>query len=797
MAELVDGEEVSGPVDLGPLLGARRGFKSREKEPWSSGMGGAEMDVERRDVKGKARAADESSLTDMKRAFCQPLPSSLLLILGLETKRHTSSFETANSSKHTLVPANEGGGPKLEREEEAVMPPKMRKRWIHRQFQGLKESTSPDSYFLPGHQDSSSSGKASTLSPGPKDSTMSPSEMGSPAVAVTGLQQEQTLPHKLVREDSSTMMPPPPLPSNKLHRKLGSSDISHPGPSVPLASPSLSFANLSIHSPASTFPAPPILSIHEPSSSTSPLPSSSRNAALSPSRIRTVAGRSVSPNVPRSVSPNVLPITSPLKQVSASEVTMGQDRMCFQLSSVWVTNISLDPRISSPNDLRHLHSLPESSKVVYQDEDELPHKGAGNNHQVRFASPLPAAQPPAHMLAQTSPSPQPRGLPASQVHEEDVDVDMEAAGKDEQDQMESPPPHSEGSTSASNREAMEVDDDSRRSIPNISFHHDASSPLSELPSPRAHLLSSHLRELSRSRSLSPRALLSSSPPRSASPSPLSSSALSMLALSHASTTRHSLSPPRLTPSPPLHASSPPRRSPTPPVQSLSPPPKMRMTLKDFAMRRKKQREAMTTEVVNTSEMPTTEEVHMEQAEVVNISVVSTVEEPIADVEPAPVPVTLSEEACPVNATDSAETPVVAASNEFVKPEVDMTETSPEPVVFVLDAPAVPVPVIMHVKEAPVTVITEPSISRTPPPVEASNKDRSEFRNTATQEHFGNGHIIHPKPRTPERPVYHHDAAHPISPADVRSPAYSAATSARYSSPRTPEGHPQSPSSTLR
>ena len=47
MAAFVDGETKSGTEghhpDLGPLVGVERGFMTREKVPWSGGMGGVEM----------------------------------------------------------------------------------------------------------------------------------------------------------------------------------------------------------------------------------------------------------------------------------------------------------------------------------------------------------------------------------------------------------------------------------------------------------------------------------------------------------------------------------------------------------------------------------------------------------------------------------------------------------------------------------------------------------------------------------------------------------------------------------
>lgn len=67
MAAFVEGEEsMAGTpnqhVDLGPLVGKTRGFKTRERVPWSGGMSGVEMDVEEDrdvDVDGDGTTEDE------------------------------------------------------------------------------------------------------------------------------------------------------------------------------------------------------------------------------------------------------------------------------------------------------------------------------------------------------------------------------------------------------------------------------------------------------------------------------------------------------------------------------------------------------------------------------------------------------------------------------------------------------------------------------------------------------------------------------------------------------------------
>ncbi|KXN90228.1 SET domain-containing protein 3 [Leucoagaricus sp. SymC.cos] len=100
MAAFVEANQLDH-VDLGPLVGKERGFRTREKLPLSSGMGGVEMDV------------DEPI----------PTPSSIT-----PPRMQRSSSHTSTSSKDNTTPLPEPDPPDQPLTEDH-MPPKFRKKW--------------------------------------------------------------------------------------------------------------------------------------------------------------------------------------------------------------------------------------------------------------------------------------------------------------------------------------------------------------------------------------------------------------------------------------------------------------------------------------------------------------------------------------------------------------------------------------------------------------------------------------------------------------------------------------------
>jgi len=190
-------------LDLGPLVGSTRGFRTRERVPMSGGLGGMEMDGDeevpvvqvtiqspsphRRGTKGKERAVegdvdmfvdDEETRgrsTEMKSSCC-PLFSrsrwALIYSFFLHLGTPNASKSPANSTYIPPSPASpphptrslptsrtelsselrppdptisendkDDSPPKLG---EDRMPPKMRKRWMHREIEAMKEAVADD-----------------------------------------------------------------------------------------------------------------------------------------------------------------------------------------------------------------------------------------------------------------------------------------------------------------------------------------------------------------------------------------------------------------------------------------------------------------------------------------------------------------------------------------------------------------------------------------------------------------------------------------------------------------------------
>ncbi|TCD62745.1 hypothetical protein EIP91_006443 [Steccherinum ochraceum] len=224
-------ERDNARVDLGPLVGKERGFRTREKVPMSGGMSGVEMvrsgsegDAgpsnvgheglaswkNLKDSKGKARATDE----DMDVDLSGTAQASSASPRSERTTSNSPSTSTSNDSIH--------------------VPPRLRKGWIRERAQGLRRSASP----APMSVDSDAEETVKTMEK---------------------LKEQDTRP----QEDKDTLaMPPPPLPPTVVNASPSASPISSPPtssvpqpapdhrpPDAP-TSPTTSFANLSLLSPA-------------------------------------------------------------------------------------------------------------------------------------------------------------------------------------------------------------------------------------------------------------------------------------------------------------------------------------------------------------------------------------------------------------------------------------------------------------------------------------------------------------------------------------------------------------------
>jgi hypothetical protein len=223
-------------VDLGPLVGQKRGFKTRERIPFSGGMAGMVMCrdnetsprqplpvslsspiLNERSIKGKERAIDGDGDIEMADTCDKSAGEAksmgffgfrfILLDLHCSDDQGSTSISDKSlrpspySPKRLKSPPTfdlrppDPGGPYQHvnydhPENEDSMPPKMRKRWMHRELESLRElngNTSPSS----SHD--SNSNHIVRLSESPGSSSTSGVSLGSPTIAPSKLTMESGL----------------------------------------------------------------------------------------------------------------------------------------------------------------------------------------------------------------------------------------------------------------------------------------------------------------------------------------------------------------------------------------------------------------------------------------------------------------------------------------------------------------------------------------------------------------------------------------------------------------------------
>ncbi|KAH8989042.1 hypothetical protein EDB86DRAFT_2008934 [Lactarius hatsudake] len=260
-------------VDLGPLVGAQRGFHTREKSPLNGGMNGVEMipgqptgpSDQRATVDATGLVQKENYLLPdhidggvpkVKTAAASSLASPSPPATGNQVEedrsqevsdpprtpdlspshpRHLLPDAAGHSTYRSSSPSDSDPQPQSEDEEQ--MPPKMRKRWIHRSMEGLP----------------------------PVSPSVSPCGSN---ISLGSVLDEGQMEVDLVSSDTKDM-PPPPMPANldpttvssiphsSSPRVLTSNLSSLSSAQTPdlLASPSPStpFANLSLLSPTASY----------------------------------------------------------------------------------------------------------------------------------------------------------------------------------------------------------------------------------------------------------------------------------------------------------------------------------------------------------------------------------------------------------------------------------------------------------------------------------------------------------------------------------------------------------------
>jgi hypothetical protein len=152
-------------VDLGPLIGAQRGFRTREKSPLNGGMNGVEMisaqsakpgatlDASHSLSKGRHPSHIKEKAPVVQATSVAPSPNDRSEERG--TQQFTNTLTTPDlrlsSREHELrdtvgipmyrSPPSPSDSDPPHSEDEEQMPPKMRKRWIHRSTEGLRSAS--------------------------------------------------------------------------------------------------------------------------------------------------------------------------------------------------------------------------------------------------------------------------------------------------------------------------------------------------------------------------------------------------------------------------------------------------------------------------------------------------------------------------------------------------------------------------------------------------------------------------------------------------------------------------------
>ncbi len=157
------GDKRPPKIDLGPLIGAQRGFRTCEKSPLNGGMNGVEM-ISALSVEPAASLDASHPLSEGRRPSppghikektpvvqTTSIPPTLndrsegkgtqgtdtRIMPELRLSSHGHEFR--DTTYRSPSPSDSDPQPHSENEEQ--MPPKMRKRWIHRSTDGLRSAS--------------------------------------------------------------------------------------------------------------------------------------------------------------------------------------------------------------------------------------------------------------------------------------------------------------------------------------------------------------------------------------------------------------------------------------------------------------------------------------------------------------------------------------------------------------------------------------------------------------------------------------------------------------------------------
>ncbi|KAF8644371.1 hypothetical protein AX16_008504 [Volvariella volvacea WC 439] len=590
IAAFVDGEVPSGvsrPVDLGPLIGTKRGFKTRERVPFSGGMTGVEMCEDSNDEVGDSTTETEKQVLGHGRFGVKARTKDRRRRKGDENGKddvvQDASRNYINSSSAHCPPRHRPPDPTPSddtmdvdlsiEEAEAKMPPKLRKRWIQRESEALKELNGRNS------RNSQSPGTSTTNAPSGTSSTEQGERVKGAAGlnggsglgirvedddktdtddGVSTLNMHHTLPHRMpYPADRDHDMPPPSIPPMPSPPAVSSSVISRrggkdppqpviqisrphsPSPSPqsqreqiptslplppPSASPSVPFANLSLLSPV----IPSTVALSEDGGR-------GFRKVLSEEGLKKLKGlhRQESPSRP---PPATQPNTSDAVPAGGPPP---------------ITSSPSEPS-SALSENEYVHSPPSLSSSI---ELEPPPPPSSTESSTPAPSPEAAVATSAANPSASSPSPAELSAPPL------PDVDAVSASHEE--------PMSSSISSTPQEVPMEVDQepDAHPSIPSPP---PSLSPVAKTESLPPHEASSGDQESS-GLPAETRTSASVSPIIPTTPAPISIASL----MNPSSTPSSPIVPP-----PSLESGS----------SSIPAPPKVKMSLKDFALRRKKQKE---------------------------------------------------------------------------------------------------------------------------------------------------------------------------------------------------------------
>ncbi|KAH9948848.1 hypothetical protein B0H21DRAFT_707446 [Amylocystis lapponica] len=159
-----------GKADLGPLVGAKRGFRTRERERMSGGMSGMEMDPSGEAGPSSVAFNDAQTTTDGKRSMrktssrkAASQPEDARSPTAMKDHKGKGRADALESPTDQQTPVDDETTPRANRSRrfrdqstaspterrsrspiEDKMPPKMRKHFIHRSLEALRNTAMSD-----------------------------------------------------------------------------------------------------------------------------------------------------------------------------------------------------------------------------------------------------------------------------------------------------------------------------------------------------------------------------------------------------------------------------------------------------------------------------------------------------------------------------------------------------------------------------------------------------------------------------------------------------------------------------